>query len=101
MSASHHSLRDLYECSHGQLDDLVDICQSAGAMGTRLTGAGWGGCVVALVAKGQEEHFLDQLKEKFYKPLGVEEGYETLVFVTTPNQGASVHYFSDSACAGV
>lgn len=92
MSDSHNSLRDLYECSHHQLDRLVEVCLSAGALGARLTGAGWGGCAVALVKKGQEELFLEALKETFYKPLGLGEGCETLAFYTTPHVGASAHY---------
>lgn len=41
MSQSHVSLRDLYECSHAQLDRLVDKAMAAGALGARLTGAGY------------------------------------------------------------
>lgn len=41
MSQSHVSLRDLYECSHAQLDRLVDQAMAAGALGARLTGAGY------------------------------------------------------------
>lgn len=39
MLDSHHSCRDLYECSHPQLDQLVDISSTL-ALGARLTGAG-------------------------------------------------------------
>ena len=49
LSASHASLRDLYECSTTALDWLVrDACAQRGVTGARLTGAGWGGCVVAV-----------------------------------------------------
>lgn len=40
MTESHRSLRDLYECSHQQLDLLVGAAESCGALGARLTGAG-------------------------------------------------------------
>lgn len=40
MKDSHNSLRDLFECSHPQLDKLVNAAESAGALGARLTGAG-------------------------------------------------------------
>lgn len=46
--ASHASLRDDYEVSHPRLDALVDAALGAGALGARLTGAGFGGCAIAL-----------------------------------------------------
>jgi galactokinase len=50
MSASHASLRDDFRVSTDALDALVDALVDAGAYGARLTGAGFGGCVVGLVA---------------------------------------------------
>lgn len=48
MNESHASCRDLYECSCKELDDTVAKCLENKAIGARLTGAGWGGCVVAV-----------------------------------------------------
>lgn len=54
MNASHASLRDDYEVSVPALDTLVDILQTTpGVFGARLTGAGFGGACVALVAAGE------------------------------------------------
>ena len=53
MLASHRSLRDDFEVSTPELDLLVELSVDAGAFGARLTGAGFGGCVVALVARGR------------------------------------------------
>jgi galactokinase len=50
-AASHASLRDDYRVSTPELDALVRALVAAGAFGARLTGAGFGGCVVALVAR--------------------------------------------------
>lgn len=55
MSESHISLRDDYEVSSPALDKLVETALAAGAKGARLTGAGFGGCIVALLENGQEE----------------------------------------------
>jgi galactokinase len=56
LSASHRSLRDDYEVSTPELDLLVAALEHAGALGARLTGAGFGGCVVALArAAGAEQ----------------------------------------------
>ncbi|MBI2795364.1 MAG: galactokinase [Gemmatimonadetes bacterium] len=49
LSASHDSLRDLYECSTPALDWLArEATRLPGVAGARLTGAGWGGCLVAI-----------------------------------------------------
>jgi galactokinase len=51
--ASHASLRDDYEVSTPELDLAVDLLVEHGAIGARVTGAGFGGCVVALVPRAQ------------------------------------------------
>jgi galactokinase len=53
MDASHTSLRDLYEVSSVELDTMVELLRSQpGCYGARLTGAGFGGCAVALMEAG-------------------------------------------------
>lgn len=41
MNESHSSLRDLYQCSHPDLEELVETCHRGGALGCKLTGAGY------------------------------------------------------------
>ena len=48
---SHESCRRLYECSSAELDTIVSAAKRAGALGARLTGAGWGGAAIVLVSK--------------------------------------------------
>ena len=49
---AHESCRRLYECSAPELDLAVAAARRAGALGARLTGAGWGGAVLVLLGKG-------------------------------------------------
>ena len=55
MRASHRSLRNDYEVSSPELDRLVEVAEGAGAAGARLTGAGFGGCIVALASTERAE----------------------------------------------
>jgi galactokinase len=50
---SHESCRRLYECSAPELDLVVATARRAGALGARLTGAGWGGTVLVLLPRGK------------------------------------------------
>ncbi|MFC7481353.1 hypothetical protein ACFQX7_16780 [Luedemannella flava] len=49
LTASHASLRDDYEVTVSELDVAVEAALAAGALGARMTGGGFGGCVIALV----------------------------------------------------
>ena len=51
MDKTQSSCRDVYECSCPEIDKLCAIAKDAGSYGSRLTGAGWGGCTVHLVPK--------------------------------------------------
>nr|XP_060611294.1 N-acetylgalactosamine kinase [Anolis sagrei ordinatus] len=91
MNKSHSSCRDLYECSCPELDRLVDVCLQSGAVGSRLTGAGWGGCTVSMVPVDKLETFLTNVKEAYYtkrRPGLVME--ESTLFATNPGGGAMV-----------
>lgn len=65
MIESHASLRDDFEVSTPELDQLVDLLLAHGALGARLTGAGFGGCVVALVPTGHGERIASSLPRSF------------------------------------
>ncbi|KAJ8924749.1 hypothetical protein NQ315_000902 [Exocentrus adspersus] len=90
MSESHESLRDLYECSHPQLDRLVELSREY-TLGTRLTGAGWGGCAVSLLLPDNVDEYIVFLKEKFYKTLSVGDKWGAVLFSTAPQAGACVY----------
>lgn len=67
MTASQDSCRDQYQCSCDELDALVAACLTAGALGSRLTGAGWGGCTVSLVRDEDLDAFLASVTDSYYK----------------------------------
>ncbi|XP_033749383.1 N-acetylgalactosamine kinase-like isoform X2 [Pecten maximus] len=92
MSASHSSCHQLFDCSSEHLNILVETCMLSGALGSRLTGAGWGGCVVSMVPTNQVEHFLQQVKEKYYaNEPSRSSRMESSVFITKPSGGAAIY----------
>ena len=62
LDASHASLRDRLEVSHETLETLCDAARAAGALGARLTGAGFGGSMVAVTRAGDEGTVRDALR---------------------------------------
>jgi galactokinase len=65
LTASHISLRDDYEVTIPELDVAVEAALSAGALGARMTGGGFGGCVIALVASHRAESCATAVREAF------------------------------------
>jgi len=85
MLATHASLRDLYEVSVPEIDLLVEIAQSLpGCYGARITGGGFGGCTVNLVAKEKAEGFAEALKQQY----DAQTPYETDIYISKACQGA-------------
>ena len=85
MTASHVSLRDDYEVSCTELDVAVDVALSAGALGARMTGGGFGGSAIALVPDGHVPWVRDGLRKAF-----VAKGWrEPAVTEAEPADGAS------------
>lgn len=68
MYQSHVSLRDLYAVSCKELDELVDITmQTPGVLGSRMTGGGFGGCIVALVKSSEATNVINEINKKYSK----------------------------------
>ena len=104
MNDSHYSCSVLYECRYRsfhnstvflkllhcfhyylvcfpscpELEELVKICRDNGALGARLTGAGWGGCAVALVKEGIVPQFILSLKVSFPKNVKCKLEYDKM-----------------------
>lgn len=87
MVSSHVSLRDDYEVSCEELDALVDLATGIpGVYGARMTGAGFGGCAIALVAREAEERLESAIRQRYdsrFKDPAV-------VYTTTASDGAAV-----------
>ena len=83
----HVSLRDLYEVSIPELDTMVDVAQSLpGCYGARLTGAGFGGCTVNLVAGEQADSFSRDLATGYQSRTGIQPE----IYICSASQGAEV-----------
>jgi galactokinase len=84
---SHMSLRDRLQVSLRELDLLVDTAMDAGAAGARLTGAGFGGCVLCVCSEERVEVVRTALIERFYAKRGSFEPDKHL-FLADPSSGA-------------
>lgn len=74
--ASHNSLRDDYEVTGIELDTLVnEASKQKGCIGARMTGAGFGGCAIALVHKDYLEEFIKNVGEEYKKIIGYDGGF--------------------------
>lgn len=87
MNASHISLRDDYEVTGMELDTLVQAAwDQPGVIGARMTGAGFGGCALAIVANDQIDSFIENVG-KIYE---AEIGYPAEFYIASISDGAKV-----------
>jgi galactokinase len=90
MYASHDSLRDDYEVSCTELDEVVELARElgtgGGVLGCRMTGGGFGGCAVALVRTSAVETITRKLVRGYKQSVGIDPA----VFVSRPAAGATV-----------
>ncbi len=87
MNESHRTLRDYYEVSCIELDAMVNAAQSLdGCYGARLTGAGFGGCVVALVAASSADNFKRELAKRYEGATGIKPE----IYVCKASAGAGI-----------
>lgn len=87
MNASHDSLRDDFEVSSDELNIMVDCARSAeGCYGARMTGAGFGGCAVALVRELDAERFATTVSKAYQARTNLEPH----LYICHPSNGAEV-----------
>jgi len=87
MNASHISLRDDYEVTGKELDALVDAAwKCSGVIGSRMTGAGFGGCTVSIVETNAVDNFIAQVGKDYKNAIG----YAATFYVVDIGEGAGV-----------
>jgi galactokinase len=84
MYDSHESLKELYEVSGKELDSIVEFCKTyKDCIGARMTGAGFGGCAIALVKKESYDDFAEKLSVYYKNKIG----YNPEVFASDIGDG--------------
>ena len=96
MNDSHASCRDVYEISIKELDTLTEIARQNGAIGSRLTGAGFGGCVVSLVPSNKVENFKKSVINDYFNGYLKSEHPE----IQIPQNNMDAIIFDSSAVEG-
>jgi len=87
MNASHESLRDDYQVSSKELNIMVDLAhQQMGCYGARMTGAGFGGCAVALIDAQVSEDFTASIQKGYAKIAGLQPN----IYVCQATNGAEL-----------
>jgi len=76
LNLSHISLRDLYEVSCKELDILVESAwMQKDVLGSRMTGAGFGGCTVSIVKTESVEEFINDISKVYYEIIGYDASF--------------------------
>jgi galactokinase len=94
LNESQASCRDSYECSAPEVDDICAIARRAGTWGSRLTGAGWGGCTVHMLPQGKVEAVTKALREEYYLkkfPDITKEKLEQAMVISKPSNGSFLY----------
>ncbi|KIJ13155.1 hypothetical protein PAXINDRAFT_170777 [Paxillus involutus ATCC 200175] len=96
MNESQESCANLYECTCLEVDELTRLALEAGAYGSRVTGAGWGGCIVSLVDQSQVDSFIAVIKKNYGPYQHLEgEALQEVIFATKPSSGVCVYKFME------
>ncbi|WP_373563502.1 galactokinase [Bombilactobacillus bombi] len=86
MNASHISLEYDYEVTGIELDTLVHSAWQHGALGARMTGAGFGGCALALVAQDQTDNFMQAVNQDYQARIGYAADFYPAKIVAGPQK---------------
>jgi len=79
LNESHASMRDLYEITGPELDSIAHAAQrQRGVLGARMTGGGFGGCAIAIVAKDEADDVIKNVGEAYTRETGYTAGFYTV-----------------------
>ena len=96
LDESHASLRDLYEVSIPEVEELVRIIRNdPHVLGARLMGGGFGGNVLALTTRDHAQSLIQRVQEQYYAPRDRDGVREGSVMVSTPGHGLAHVDFND------
>lgn len=93
LNASHQSAISLFDNSHPTVDRLCSVARQAGTLGSRITGAGWGGATVHLVPASKTGAVVEALKKEYYAkefPNASEEEVEDALILSNPGNGTTI-----------
>lgn len=89
MNASHKSLKEDYEVTGIELDTLAEEGQQVeGVLGSRMTGAGFGGCTVTLVAEDKVDHYIEKVSQRYKAKVNLEATF----YIADVGEGARKLY---------
>ncbi len=88
MNNSHYSMDKYYEISTPELNKITDIARKKGALGSRLTGAGFGGSVIALAENKNIENIIDGINQEYFN-----NNNNDAIYITYPENGANEIFF--------
>ena len=86
LDASHKSLKEDYEVTGIHLDTLVEGAKLGGAIGARMTGAGFGGCAIALIKKSDYREFKEKVERYYFDKLNIMPEVFNVDIVDGPNK---------------
>lgn len=94
LNESQESCATAYDCSAPEVDEICAIARRAGTWGSRLTGAGWGGCTVHMLPQGKVEAVTAALRDEYYLkkfPDISKEKLEQAMVISKPSNGSFLY----------
>lgn len=94
LNESQRSCRDVYNCSAPEVDEICDTALRAGSLGSRLTGAGWGGATVHMIPQSKVDAVTQALRKEYYAkrlPDLSEEKLADAMVISKPSNGSFLY----------